>query len=607
MRSVQMALLAGALVAGFCAFAAEGKPPSRLEEIVVRSLRLDPGSLAVGTNFTVITAEDIAARGVHDVADVLPSVSGVTINKSGSFGGFAQAKIRGAGADQTLVLIDNVVVNDAASPGGGYDLSRLDAGNVERIEVLKGAHSTLWGTDAIGGVINILTKTPTEGLGVDASVEYGSFDTFRLSSSLASGSAAGGFRVGLVRKETEGISKADQANGNSEKDSYENTTLSFRGGLNLPLAAKLNFSLLSIDSKSEYDSFSATSQGSVADGEEVGAIEELSTQISLDFHLWDEGLKNQLLIARSEIERKDMGSFSARFKSERTLYRYQGNLVTERYQLAFGAEREVTETLVKKSGLDSLFVFYQHHFDFALVASIGLRADLDRRGEDNTTFRLNLSYPATDWLSLYGGFGEGFKAPTIYQRNTFFPPAGEANGELKSATSKAFDLGLRVQPSSDISFSVNWFRQDTRNLISYIAGRYENLDEVTSSGVELGADISLNAALKLQAGYALIDARDGNSSPLIRVPKRTASLELSFLPTKATRGNLLLYYNDKEDGGAATVPSWYRLDFSFQQQVGQHLSLFVRIENLLDEDYQQVLGYGTPNRSLSAGVKFVLR
>ena len=157
---------------------AQGTDPTQ-DEVVVYGTRLPQPASEIGSSVTVIAADDIEALGADFLLDVVTTAPSVTINQNGAFGGSASVRIRGAGSEQTLVIVDGIVVNDPTSPGGGFNFARLDPANIERIEVLRGPQSTLWGTDAIGGVINIVTKRPKQGVGGSVFAQGGSFGAFR--------------------------------------------------------------------------------------------------------------------------------------------------------------------------------------------------------------------------------------------------------------------------------------------------------------------------------------------------------------------------------------------------------------------------------------------
>ena len=257
----------------------EPNPP--IDTIVVTGTRIEQTAAEAGSTVRIIDAGAIEAQGFSYALDALAGAPGVTINQNGAFGGAATVRIRGASSDHTLVLVDGVSVNDASSPGGGYNFARLDTQSIERIEVLSGPHSTLWGTDAIGGVVSITTKGPGEGLTGDAFAQAGSFGTLRHGASISNAGAVGDFRLAATRLTTDGISRADARNGNTEDDGFDSGTLSAQGGLYLPAGARIDGSVLWNDSRTEFDSFAFGAQGNVADGDEFNETEERSAHLSL--------------------------------------------------------------------------------------------------------------------------------------------------------------------------------------------------------------------------------------------------------------------------------------------------------------------------------------
>lgn len=233
------------------------------DRIVVKGSRLDQVLTETGSSVSIITAEEIDRLGIDFAQDAIALAPGITVNSNGAFGGAASVRIRGAGSEQTLVLIDGVPVNDTTSPGGGFDFGRLDTENIDRIEILKGPQSTLWGTDAIGGVVSITTKVPQSGLGGTAFAEYGSYETYRGGVSVEGAGERADFRLAATGTSSDGISKADEDNGNSEEDPYEALTLSAKGGLNLGGGTRLSADILWTDADTEFDGFSSGAQGNV--------------------------------------------------------------------------------------------------------------------------------------------------------------------------------------------------------------------------------------------------------------------------------------------------------------------------------------------------------
>lgn len=608
----RLALCTVPVVTLFSAASAQAEPAARdsIDTIVVTATRLGQTATETGSSLSIITAEEIEELGLIYVLDAIAQAPGVTINQNGTFGGNASVRIRGASSEQTVVLIDGIPVNDPSSPGGGFNFARLDTENIERIEVLKGPQSTLWGTDAIGGIVSITTKSPGAGFGGEAFAEYGSFNTLRGGASVSNASNIGDFRLAAVTVSSDGISKADEDNGNSEEDSFDSLTLSAKGGLNLPGEARLSADVLWTDAESEFDSFSSGAQGSVGDGDEVSETEETAANVSLTVPLIDGRLDNLFLVGHSDIKRENfragLPSFDA--DGERLLYRYQGTLnANDRHRLAFGAEREETTANDDETSLDGLFALYELRPVGDLTITAGLRHDDHERFGSETTTRLASVWSLSNNLSFRASWGEGFKAPTIFQTTFFCCGATEPNAELKAETSEAFDAGVEWL-SSDGRFQLGAtvFRQETENLIDFdfAIGGYLNIDEVESTGLELSGALALSDTLSLSLDYAYIDAEDGDGNALPRLPEHSGDLTLSYAPAGPFSGTVLLRYNGSETNtDTTTLDSWLRVDVTGRYALSERVEVYGRIENLFDEDYQQILGYGTPGLSGSLGIR----
>ena len=608
----RLALCTVPVVTLFSTASAQAEPAARdsIDTIVVTATRLGQTATETGSSLSIITAEEIEELGLIYVLDAIAQAPGVTINQNGTFGGNASVRIRGASSEQTVVLIDGIPVNDPSSPGGGFNFARLDTENIERIEVLKGPQSTLWGTDAIGGIVSITTKSPGAGFGGEAFAEYGSFNTLRGGASVSNASDVGDFRLAAVTVSSDGISKADEDNGNSEEDSFDSLTLSAKGGLNLPGEARLSADVLWTDAESEFDSFSSGAQGSVGDGDEVSETEETAANVSLTVPLIDGRLDNLFLVGHSDIKRENfragLPSFDA--DGERLLYRYQGTLnANDRHRLAFGAEREETTANDDETSLDGLFALYELRPVGDLTITAGLRHDDHERFGSESTTRLAGTWKLTDNVSFRASWGEGFKAPTIFQTTFFCCGATEPNADLEAETSEAFDAGVEWQSSNGrFQLGATVFRQETENQIDFefAIGGYLNIDEVESTGLELSGALALSDTLSLSLDYAYIDAEDGDGNALPRLPEHSGDLTLSYAPAGPFSGTVLLRYNGSETNtDTTTLDSWLRVDLTGRYALSERVEVYGRIENLFDEDYQQILGYGTPGLSGSLGIR----
>ena len=584
---------------------------TKLDTIIVNGSRLDQTMTEIGSSVSVITRDPLEELGVDFALDAIATAPGVTVNQNGAFGGNASVRIRGASNDQTLVLIDGVPVNDPTGTGGGYNFAYLDTDTIERIEVLKGPQSTLWGSDAIGGVVSITTKRPTEGLSGTVFGEYGSFNTLRGGASISNANEIGDFRLAATGLTTDGISKADEANGNSEDDGYDSQTVSAKGGLNLPASVRLETSLMWSDAESEYDSYAFGAQGSVADGDEVTNSETLSGNITLKAPLFDGRLENLVQIGYADIERENTsnGVQSYFTEGDRVLFRYQGTFaINDTNTLAFGTEREETSANEQESSIDSLFALYEFKPVDSLTLTGGIRVDDHETFGSETTGRVAAAWTATDQLTFKASWGQGFKAPSIFQSTYICTFCGltAPNTNLKAETSEAYDIGVQWQSADErIVLGATLFDQETENMIdfSYTAG-YDNIALVDSQGVELTGAYAINNWLGIAASYTFIDSEDGNGNALARLPESTGNISASFDPDGPFSGAVLVRYNGEEaNTDGSKLDSWTRVDLTGSYDLNETVEIYGRIENLLDEEYQQILGYGTPGLSGSVGVR----
>jgi len=599
-----------ATLAGVSALHAQEPADQETDDtLVVYGVRLDQAATETGSSVSVLTADEIEALGSSFMLDAIATLPGVTINQNGSFGGAATVRIRGASSAQTLVIIDGVVANDPTSPGGGFDFARIDPANVDRVEVLKGPQSTLWGTDAIGGVVNIITKRPEEGLNGNVFAQTGSYNSLRAGAEIEGAGERFDFRIAASGISTDGISKADEINGNTEKDGHDANTVSAKAGVRIAGDARIHASLLWTDAESEFDSFSFGDQGNVADGDEVSKTEELIGNVSLHLPLFSGKLDNVLLVGYSDIDRNSFTDGMPGFSSEgnRKVYRYQGTLqVSDNHRLAFGAEQEDSEANGDDTSINGLFALYELQALDSLTLTAGIRRDDHDRFDAETTARLAVAYNPHDQVTVRASWGEGFKAPTLFQTTFFCCGATAPNPFLKPERSEAYDIGVVYRTSNARGeIGLTWFDQDIDDLIdfSFGIGSFENIAKATSSGVEVDGHYRLTDWLDAAVSYAYIDAKDGAGDALIRVPEHSGDLLFSLNPDGRLSGTVQVKYNGEEQDPNGVVPSWTRVDLAGQFDMSESVRLYARIENLFDEQYQQVIGYGTPGLSGHIGAR----
>ena len=577
---------------------------NEVDEIIVKGARIETPASNFGSSIFILNSEDIRLRGIRSAIDAISSSPGVTTKKNGSFGGVGSVRIRGASSSQTLVLVDGVPVNDASSPGGGYNFEYLDTSNIERIEVLRGSQSTLWGSDAIGGVVNIFTKS-AEDNSVNILSETGSFGLRKINSEFGLVSNFGKFLFLVDDTSLDGISKADRKDGNIEKDGFETNSYSFKGNTevnNIEIKGLLSY----IKSDVEYDSFGFVT--GVQDGDERSITEEFTGNLTIKFNLFGEKLENTFSFNQSDISRDYFTDNNLTFGADgdRKLYRYQGNTGFGKYnKIAFGFEKEESSVSLDKLSIDSLFLLYQFQPIKDLVVSAGIRNDDNKGFSSKTTRKIAAAYKISENISIKSSWGEGFKVPTIFQTTFFCCGANSANTNIRPEVSTSYDLGFDFSLKDKFSFSFIYFKQDVNNQInfSFSLGGYENIDFVESDGFEISSNSKVSETVNLFINYSYINSIDGNGLRLINIPKDSGELVLTYAPFSKLSGSMALKYNGSEISTYGNLNSWSRVDINLFYKLNNFSEVYFRVENLFDEDYQQVFGYGTPDRSGLVGIK----
>ena len=577
---------------------------NEVKEIIVKGARIDTSEDNFGSSIFILDSEEIRLRGIRSAIDAISSSPGVITKKNGSFGGVGSVRIRGASSSQTLVLIDGIPVNDASSPGGGYNFEYLDTSNIDRIEVLRGSQSTLWGSDAIGGVVNIYTKS-AEKNSINLLSEIGSFGLRKINSELGIASNSSKFLFLVDDTSLDGISKADKKDGNVEKDGFETNSYSFKGDIdlnNIQIKGLLSY----IKSDVEYDSFGFVT--GVQDGDERSITEEFIGNLTIKFNLFDDKLVNTFSVNQSDISRDYFTNDNLTFGAdgERKLYRYQGNIGFGGFnKIAFGLEKEESIVNADKLSIDSYFFLYQFQPIKDLVISAGIRNDDNKGFNSKTTRKISAAYRVFENLSIKTSWGEGFKVPTIFQTTFFCCGAESANTNIRPEESTSYDLGFDFSLKDKFSFSLVYFKKDINDQInfSFGLGGYENIDFVESDGFEVSVNSEITEEINLYLNYSYIDSIDGRGQRLINIPKDSGELALTYNSSFNLSGSLTIKYNGSEIGTYGNLDSWSRADINLFYKLNNFSEVYFRVENLLNKNYQQVFGYGTPDRSGLVGVK----
>jgi vitamin B12 transporter len=580
------------------------------DELVVTATRLST-RLDKAPDVEVVTGEQIALRQATFAFDVLASVPGVQISRTGDFGGVTSLRIRGASSDKTLVLVDGAEVNDPTAPAGGFDFASLDLANVERIEVLEGPQGSLWGSDAIGGVVSITTREPD---GLQAAGEGGAHGSWRASGSAGLADSRKALGADVAWFSTGGISKADARDGNTERDPFHSLTAQVNGRIALSNAVSLDGKLRYNTAHAAFDSFGGPT--GVIDGPDFQdgwmlsgfARATIKGPLGFDQELRADGMK---------MDRTSESAFGGTlFPFEAKGRRLDLRWTAQRSDLGpnailVGVERqsarEDTGDGPQSSRNWAGFAIWRFTPVRALTTTVSVRRDEPRDYKGVTTVRASGLLALGAGFSLGGAWGQGFKAPSIFQ--TTYPcfecTVPGPNLHLKPERAEGWDASLSWRSAGGrLNAKLTGYRLTVRDQIDYqFPQGYLNIDRTRTDGIEAEASAELGRGFALNANYAWADARDLSSgAPLLRIPKHSASAELSWKSGRA-EADLTVRGQSKAADVFGEIRPFAVADLAGSYALGKHVRLTGRIENITDKHYQEAFGYGEPGFGVFFGVR----
>ena len=627
------------------AFAQDGGV-SVLPEIVVEGSTLSSGSVDVarqGSSVSVVTGAELAAQQVRHAGDALRSLPGVSVSRTGSFGGLTQVRLRGAEANHTLVLIDGIEVNDATT--GEFDFSSISTDQIERIEVIRGAQSGIWGSNALGGVINIITRKGAGPLKLELIGEGGSYSTVGGGASLSGGNSVFHGRVTYNERRTEGFNVAPFG---SEEDGSDLKTFSLNGGMQITKALSVNLVLRNVRKIGDRDTEGGAA-GTLAvqsDNPSHFALERWVAGAEAKLELFDGKWVQKLSAQHNSTVTEDtaisgFGTFFSENDGEDNKFSYLStlrvdtpDLLQSRHFLTGLVEFE--EELFTPKSADGIERAREHigyvaeyrgeYFD-QLFVSANIRHDDNDTFDDQTTWRttaaLKLADVATSAIGirLHGSAGTAVKNPTMFEQFGFIPALFTPNPNLTPEESFAWDGGAEVKfLGGKLVVDVTYFKADLENQISTqflpnftstpvnLAGRSDR------QGVEVTAAMEITPDLTVRGAYTWLDATTPLDVREIRRAENSGRIDIDYRFDEG-RGKIhgaAVYNGEMEDLAfrqpaflveRVTLDDYWLLSLAASYEVQKGVEFFGRVENMLDEDYQEVFGFDTAGASVYGGVK----
>ena len=559
----------------------------------------------------VIDEEQLKRSSGKDISQLLNEQAGVIINGANSNSGKDKSVyLQGASTKYTLILVDGIAINDPTNVGGAFDLRLLPIDQVERIEILKGSQSTLYGTDAIAGVINIITKSkgekPVAGF---AALNYGSYNTFKATTGLSGSSKMVNYNVGYTRFTTDGVSEAKDVTGigNFDKDGVRQNSWNVSLSIKPTSTFLINPFVRFADYNGKYDAGAFTDDPTAVFTSRIinyGATGRFALKKST--LNWQYG---RIDTKRNYGNQYGVSEFMGHFDNAEIFINHE---LSNQVQFLSGlnAQSQKMDDEKAKKANPSIAIL-SPYASFFLTNLNGFSSELGARYShhsqygDAFTFSVNPSYLLSDRIKLFANYSTGFKAPTL---NELYGQYG-ANDQLKPEMSNNLQTGVQYFLfEKRFNVRVNYFNRQITNVIIYGSNGYVNLDQQNNQGLEIEPVFKINNALSLKGFYAFVDGDN-----LVRKPKNTFGINIGYQVTsnlfvsanfKAFDARKDLFFDASDYKTKSVDLTDYQLLDAYAEYkfLSGKLKFFIDAKNILNQDYYEVYGYNTLRFNANLGV-----
>ena len=610
-KKISTSLVASFLLATTNLYSAQS-----LEPITVTSATKSEQSIKdITSNVDVITAQEIEEKHFTTVIEALNTLAGVSIISNGGIGGSSTLNLRGTSNNRTLILIDGVKFKDHSSISG-TDISTLMITDIERIEVIKGAQSGIWGADAAAGVINIITKSAKDGLHANANIEAGTYNTNKYATQVSYKNRDFDLKLDVLSLTSDSFST--MANYGDDLDSleadrYENTTLNLKGNYYINDDAKIGFNIIDIDSLKEYDSSSPNDTTMKNDSQ--------SKIYNVNYEQAYKNHKFLLKADKSDIKRDQIGTIWGVKLTDNTTENLElmDNITyNEKDFILLGLgitkdEIDYTKADGTKSDAsnDTKYVYMTNNNNFdKLILTQSLRHDDFDNFKSKTTGKFGAKYNVNDDLSFSSNLGTSYSVPLLIQN---INPWGDTNFDIEAEKSKSFDIGFDYE-----NLKVVYFHQNVKNLIEWYDPTptnyynndaiYKNLDGTsTFEGVEVSYKRELVSDLLTSVNYTYLEAKDSQKKDLARRAKDSLKFGVDYYGINKFHFNVNgEYVGDRYNGANRTgreTGNYTLWNSVVNYEINKTFSTYLKVDNIFNKYYQTIDGYATAERSAYVGLK----
>lgn len=599
---------------------------SEIEEILVSAALIPIVASRSANAITVIDSEQIKLRAAQSVSDLLRDVPGLAVSSYGALGSLTSIRARGSESNHLVVLIDGVEVNDP-SQSDMLNWGTLSAADIERIEIIRGPQSSIRGSDAVAGVVNIITSEANQALSADVFTEYGSRATSKNGFSLGHKSGKFSVRFGASHLETDGINI--QPSTGDDIDGYQNTGINLKAGYQY--SDQLNLSLTSrkTNGMNEFDGFPEVQSSDFS---------RFHNKFTADYNSADGLWSHAVSLADSDFENDNFKQENSQTlangstSSNKQNYQYIGSrfwqakdqrlsLALERekeeYQQrggwAFGAD---ADKLVSRK-TESVAVEYRFDpIESVTLAASARKDDNDFFGKSNTQ-RLEVVFQQSDTLRLRGAWGTAVKNPTFTELYGIYS-GFQSNPNLKPEESESWELGLDTTLSDErIQLGATYFNAQLKDEIgSSCDANWTctpiNIEGISDrQGVELSSSFAVSDSLQVNAAYTYTDSEDPAGVEEQLRAKHIGSINVAWQVKSDTKLNINVQHNGSQTDYGFPNPvmldAYTLVNLNANYSASDKMDVYLSLNNLFDEDYQQVNGYETLGFGANIGLRYKLQ
>jgi vitamin B12 transporter len=609
--TLALAISASLLASPAFSFATEKNQQDEIEKLVVVSSRVAIPLREITTSVSVITKDDIDARGFANLADVLKSQPAINATNSGGIGSPTALRVRGEEGYRTLIRLDGIEISDPTGTQIGPQVSQLQSANVSRVEILRGPQGLAYGADA-GGVINIQSGGYTDNVEGSISGEFGRYDTFNLVGDVGGAYDKLEYYLAASDYKTNGFN-ARLNDTSLDNDGYENTTVHAKLGYQVYEDFKLSFVARNSQGDGEFDSFSGNA------GEFTNSSEQSNIRINANYVVSDS--THDLSFSKTLIERESISPPFPDFSTKGNIRKVEYIGSTEfnsDNQLNYGFDwkgESITSSQQTRNN-KGYHIEYQSELMDNFYLTTGIRHDDNEDFGEHTSYRLSAAYIwalGDGELKLRSAYGTGFRAPSLFEVNYNRRPEAlpsAAGTQLTEEKTKGYEAALEYTTRAGSNFQLAYFDQKiddnifyTFDPVTFADGYIQDDGQSKSNGIELIADVKLNDEFTFNANYTYNDTTDTVGNQRSRRPKHIANVGFSYQFDKLNLSANVRLVQDFVDG-VTELEDYEIFDLSARYQVNHKFQVFARIENLFDRQYQDTTAFNTAGETPHLGLKY---